>query len=205
MQKTEGNIIIMENYYFLSREELSSLLENKFNPIDINDIISAYEMADQAYGEKKNLSGQPYFFHTSRVVKILLSELDVRDSDLIIATLLHDLYKTSGDISDEIINYNFNPYVTYLVNALKEDIEFINKNPFNSDERIKLPFDDYLIIWMAEHLDNLRYPAITPELNPLNYILNITTYFFPLSKKSKNEKIKYLYLELKKERIKILS
>lgn len=197
----------MDKYYFLSKDELNKLLERKFNPIDINHIVSAYDMADQSYGDKKTLSGQPYFFHTTRVAKILLAELDVRDPDLIIAALLHDLYKTCEDISDEIITYNFNPYVTYLINALKEDFENINKNPFifQDDDQIKLPEDDYLIIWLSEHLDNLRFPAITPELNPLNYILNITAYFFPLSKNSNNEKVKYLISELKKEKIKILS
>lgn len=197
----------MDKYYFLSKDELNQLLEKKFNPIEINHIISAYDMADHTYGDKKTISGQPYFFHTTRVAKILLSELDIRDSDLIIAALLHDLYKTCDDITDEIISYNFNSYVAYLINALKEDFEFINKHPFVSNEEdiVKLPEDDYLIIWLSEHLDNLRFPAITPELNPLNYILNITAYFFPLSKNSNNDKVKYLISELKKEKIKILS
>lgn len=197
----------MDKYYFLSKEELNKLLENKFNPIAINHILSAYDMADQAYGDKKTISGQPYFFHTTRVAKILLSELNVTDPDLIIASLLHDIYKTCDDITDEIISYNFNPYITYLINALKEDFEYINNNPFicNDDDNIKFAEDDYLIIWLSEHLDNLRFPAITPELNPLNYILNITAFFFPMSKKSNNPNVKYLIAELKKEKIKILS
>ena len=196
----------MENKYFLSKDELVRLLENNFNPIDINDIISAYDIADQAYGGKKALSGQPYFFHTTRVIKILIEELFIKESNLIIAALLHDINKTSADISDEIINYNFNPYVTKLINILKEDYEYIERNQhllkeFNLNELQ----DDYLIIWLAEHLDNLRYPAVTPELNPLNYVLNVSAYYFPISKNSNSPIVKYLISELQKEKNKILS
>ncbi len=197
----------MDNYYFLSKDELNVIINKIFNPIDCHRIVSAYDMADQAYGDKKTLSGNPYFFHTTRVAKILLKEINIKDADLIIAALLHDIYKTCDDISDEILNYNFNPYITYLVNSLKEDFVFIKKKPFKTAEEsnVKVPEDDYLIIWLAEHLDNLRFPAFTPELNPVNYILNITAYFFPLADINPNPKIKYLISELKKEKNKILS
>ena len=63
-------------------------LKTYVNPVDINRIIDAYDMADQAYGDKKTLSGEPYFFHTTRVCKILVIELGIFDSELIITSLL---------------------------------------------------------------------------------------------------------------------
>ena len=196
----------MENY-FLSKDELVELIRNKVSPIECNMIISAYDMADMAYLDKKTISGEPYFFHTTRVARLLMKELEITEPDLIIAALLHDLYKTSEEISDEIISFNFNPYVAYLVNALKEDFDFIKHNPFLSDDegRVKIPADDYLIIWLAEHLDNLRFSSFTPEYNPVNYILNITANFLPAAETNQNSKIQYLVAELKKERNRILS
>jgi len=196
----------MSNIYFLSKEELTNIIKDRFHPIDCNRILSAYDMADQSYGDKKTLSGAPYFFHTTRVARILLTEIDVNDSDLIIASLLHDIYKTTNDLNDEILSYNFNSYVAYLINVLKEDFEYIKKNPFRSEGLpVKIPEDDYLIIWLAEHLDNLRFSVFSPEFNPINYILNISAYLFPLSENTNNPKIKYLINELKKEKNKLLS
>ena len=84
-------------------------------------------------------------------------------------------------MSDNIIALNFGDYVAYLISVLRQDHEFINSNPFLGDlteNNIRIPSDDYLIIWLAEHLDNLRFLEFNTEFNPINYVLNISNNYF---------------------------
>jgi (p)ppGpp synthase/HD superfamily hydrolase len=197
----------MSTNYFFSKDELLESLKIHINPVIINRIIDAYDMADQAYGDKKTLNGDPYFFHTTRVCKILVTELNIFDSELIIATLLHDIYKTAEDLSDKVIALNFGDYVAFLISVLRQDYEFINYNQFideNDEQIIRIPLDDYLIIWLSEHLDNLRFLEFNTEFNPINYVLNISNNYFPIAEKSENPQVEYLLKELKKERNRIL-
>jgi (p)ppGpp synthase/HD superfamily hydrolase len=197
----------MSTNYFFSKDELLESLKSNVNPVEINRIIDAYDMSDQAYGDKKTLNGAPYFFHTTRVCKILVNELNIFDSELIIASLLHDIYKTTEDLSDSVIALNFGDYVAYLISVLRQDPEFVNINPFQgvfAENSIRIPSDDYLIIWLSEHLDNLRFLEFNTEFNPINYVLNISNNFFPIAEKSGSPHVEYLLKELKKERNRIL-
>lgn len=197
----------MENSYFLSKKELSFFIKDKFDALEINRIISAYDMADVSFDDKKNICGQPYFFHNTRVCKILITELDVSDSDLLIVSLLHHIYDTCSDINDEILLYNFSPYVVYLINALKQDILRIQDKLKNIEiiRDKKFVEDDYLIIKLAEHLDNLRFASFNTDFNPLNYIMKISSILLSISQVNKNKNVQYLLNELNKEKIKILS
>jgi (p)ppGpp synthase/HD superfamily hydrolase len=193
---------------YLPKEELEKLIGTNISSIDQNKIISAYEMADAAYGDKLMLDGTPYFFHTSRVAKIIISELKIFEPEIIISSLLHDIYHSTEEISSEIVQFNFGPYVTYLVEILKEDVQKLNKLPGSLDMgeggKFRNPADDYLLIWMADHLDNFRCLDNNPNFNPINYIINVSSEFFPHAEKSSNPSVKYLMKELKKERNKIL-
>jgi (p)ppGpp synthase/HD superfamily hydrolase len=198
---------MMYSRTYLSKEELESLINGKIEPLEINRILSAYYMADIAYSDKKSLNGSPYFFHTTRVCKILITELEIFEPDLIICSLLHEICETSDEISPEIIEYNFGPYVAYLLNILKEDYNSINKYPIPeiiNNPSLRIPSDDYLIIWLSEHLDNFRSLEISPLFNPINYILNTLSVLFPAAETSTNKHVIKLTLELKKERNKIL-
>lgn len=192
---------------YFSKEELEETLRDKVDPLEMNRIVSAYDMADMAYADKKSFNDSPYFFHTSRVCRILVVELDITEPDLIIGALLHDVFEACAEISPEIIDYNFGPYITYLLTILKDDYDSINNLPIPQNIQnfdIKLPSDDYLIIWLAEHLDNFRSLEVSPLFNPINYILNTVSILFPVAEKSENPVINKLLNELKQERNKIL-
>jgi (p)ppGpp synthase/HD superfamily hydrolase len=196
----------MYSHTFLSKDELEHILQYKIDPLELNRIISAYDMADWAYGDKKTLDGSMYFFHVTRVCKILINELGINDPEMLISALLHDVYKKVEDITPEIIIYNFGPYIAYLMEILQHDLKYIKSKPFTFgvNEIVRIPVDDYLILWLSEHLDNFRCLEITPNFSPVNYILNITQTLIAQSKNNDNEAIKYLITELKKERNKIL-
>ncbi|MBX3042509.1 MAG: HD domain-containing protein [Candidatus Kapabacteria bacterium] len=192
---------------YFSKEELENALNGIVDPVELNRILSAYDMADMAYSDKKSFNGSPYFFHTTRVCKILVSELGLTEPEILIAALLHDIFEASNEISPEIINYNFGAYVTYLLTILKDDFAAIKKYPMPVNDNIntlKIPSDDYLIIWLGEHLDNFRSLEVSPMFNPINYILNIISTLFPVAEKSENPAVKKLLHELKQERNKIL-
>lgn len=197
---------MMYSRTYLSKEELQQLLVSHVDLLEINRILSAYDMADMAYAEKKSLNGSPYFFHTSRVCKILVFELNIYEPDMLISALLHDIFETT-DIAPEIIEYNYGSYVAYLLSLLKENYENINDVPVPfhmSESTLKNPSEDYLIICLAEHLDNFRSLEVSPLFNPVNYILNTVSILFPIAEVSSNEKVKFLLTALKQERNKIL-
>lgn len=192
---------------YLSREDLETAMVGKISPVEINRILSAYHMADIAFADKKSLNGSPYFFHTSRVCSILLLELNIIEPDLIISSLLHDIFEANDEITPEIIEYNFGANVAFMLTILKEDYSIINKviiPDLPAGVTLKSPLDDYLIISLAEHLDNFRSIEVSPMFNPINYILNTLSQLFPLAEQSTNSHVKMLMDELKRERNKIL-
>jgi len=196
----------MYSQTFLSKHELEQVLQNKVNPLEINRIMSAYDMADWAYSDKKAMDGSFYFFHVTRVCKILIYELNIIEPEMLISALLHDVYKKVEDISPEIIIYNFGPYVAYLMDLLQKDFDFVKNNTSsdNSTESLRIPEDDYIILMLSEHLDNFRCLDVNINFNPVNYILNVTQSLISKINKTENEPINYLLSELKKERNKIL-
>ena len=64
---------MMYSRTYLSKEELQQLLVSHVDLLEINRILSAYDMADMAYAEKKSLNGSPYFFHTSRIFPLFFT------------------------------------------------------------------------------------------------------------------------------------
>ena len=193
---------------YLTKQELEKKIIDKILPIELNRILSAYEMAENAHANHLDRAGIPAFFHVTRVCRILIDELLIYESDLIIASLLHDIYQTSNEINTEIISYNFGPYVAFLIDEIPNNYSYDNFESFNSKtfsiDNIRVPFDDYFIIRLSQHLDNFRTLGFNPSFNPINYVNDITKKYLNITDKTDNPKIKYLIEELKKERNKFL-
>ncbi len=198
----------MYKHTFLSQKELKSLLEDKISPWELNTVISAYEVAENAYEGYPNIDGTPFFFHPTRVCSILINELNNHDHNILTASLLHDIYKYLPEIKPEIIEYNFGPYVAFLVDMLSMDAQHLNSFPrefiCSETKSIKFPADDYLMIWLAEHLDNIRCLDFDIKFNPVPYLKEIGEKFLPLAENSTNPAIKYLATQIRKERNKII-
>lgn len=193
---------------YLSKSELESLLSGKIDPVDVNKISSAYEMSENAHIDHTMDHGSPYFFHVTRVCKIIICELELYDTDVIIASLLHDIYQTTSNISREIITYNFGNYVAFLIELLNQSTKYLELYPdkvqFKESVDSKTPCRDYLVIWMAEHLDNFRKLTFDPVYNPIQYMSEVERDFFPSAEKAQLPQLDYLIGELKKERNKIV-
>jgi len=189
----------MSNIYF-SKEELESLLRNKLDSIELNKVISAYEMADNAYGDRKSLDGTPLFFHTTRTVKIIIDELKIFDSDIISSSLLNYIYADNDEITNEIIDFNFGAYTSYLVDLLNSPISDIKQLPdeisFDEIDKIKIPKDDYLIVKLSEHLDYLRKISLSFDAEAIKKITQSHNEYIPLAKNSHNISVIYLMSEI---------
>ena len=140
------------NQTYLAKEDLQMKLEGKVGSLELNKIISAYEMADNAYNDMQLPDGTPHFFHCTRVCNIIISELELFDPDLICAALLHKIYAAEVEISREIIDLNFGPYVAFLVEALKDEYKF-SENP--SWDLIKIGMDTNANLFIAPIQDLL--------------------------------------------------
>jgi (p)ppGpp synthase/HD superfamily hydrolase len=194
------------NQTYLTKEDLQNMIEDKVTPLQLNQVISAYEFSDNAFGDQKLPDGTPHFFHCTRVCQILIEETKIYDPDILTAALLHRVYSADDEISTEIIDLNFGPYVAFLLEALIDEYRFIENDPlkFDDHDKFRIPADDYLIIWLADHLDTFRCLDYGVNQNPMKYIKETERLFFDAAEENENESIKYLIKELKKERNKLL-
>src|SRR5271167_4227588 len=111
------------NETYLSRDELQKLLrELEVSAVEINKVLDAYDMAESVHEFQKRPDGTPYFWHPSRVAKIILIELNIPDANIISAALLHDTLEDSHVLTPEILDLNFGTYTSYLVQKFRSSI-----------------------------------------------------------------------------------
>jgi GTP pyrophosphokinase len=198
----------MYNKIHLTQTELEYLLHDKVSIVDLQRIMSAYEMARSVHEQQKRRDGTPYFYHCTRVCKIVVEELKLYDADLLAAVLLHDVLEDSSEITKEIISYNFGDYVAYVVETLTKDLQAQELNYDDVDiahaELLKKSSDDCRIVRLAARLDNFRCLGMDLKSNPLKYINDTTERYLPLADASPNPALQTLASELKKVRNKFL-
>lgn len=198
------------NRTFLSREELQTRLQGyNFDPLQMNKVVSAYEIAENVHHHQMRNDGTPYFYHCSRVCKILLDELCCTDEDILSASLLHDvLEEKSEEITRSVLEYNFGSYVTYIIETLTKDLERSRTSPEEVDleqvEKLKNSNEDCLVIRLTARLDNFRCLEFNLKRNPIQYVNETSERYIPLAENSQSSMLQYLVRELKKERNKFV-
>jgi (p)ppGpp synthase/HD superfamily hydrolase len=191
------------NETFLSRGELERLLREKnLNAIDINMAIDAYEMAETVHEFQKRPDGTPYFWHPSRVARIIIEELNISDTSMICAAFLHDVLEDSHVLTAEILEYNFGAYTSYLVAMLTKDIkaegllrEIVEKEYV---ERLQNASDDAKLLKLCDRLDTFRCLEFNVKKNPIKYVIETTKHYFPLADGSTDKRMHYVLKELQK-------
>lgn len=200
----------MYNMTHLTQDELMARLQEppQVRAEDIARICGAFEMAEDVHRYQERPDGTPYFWHVTRVAKILLVELNLRDPDLMCASLLHDALEDSDVLTPRIIELNFGPYVAYLVQTLTKDYR---ADPTKRDEinreyvkRIAEATDDARVVKLADRLDNFRCLAFHLKSNPIRYINETIEWYTPMVAKSKNPHLHYLMREIQKEQNRFL-
>jgi guanosine-3',5'-bis(diphosphate) 3'-pyrophosphohydrolase len=197
------------NRTFLAKWELEARLQDKVDVLDVHKIISAYELAESVHEPIMRNDATPYFYHSSRVCKILMDELEVYDVDILAAALLHDVLEDSDTVTKEVLEYNFGQYVAYIVEILTKDLSRQREEPDAIDlahvDALKNASEDCLLIRLTARLDNFRCLEFNLKRNPMSYIANTTERYLPLAERHLNDKrLQYIARELKKERNKFL-
>ena len=193
------------NQTFLSKSELRDKLLPIIGPVELNRILCAYEMAENVHQFQQRNDGTPYFWHPTRVTKILLDELTITEPDILITALLHDTLEDSDILNSEVLEYNFGNYVSYLVEMLTKEIR-VEDGPLREKidreyvERLKKAPEDCLVIKLADRLDNFRCLEFNLKRNPYKYVKETSEHYMPMAEESSNLNILYLLRELKKER-----
>ncbi len=196
------------NLTYLSRRELIDRLQGTVDPLELNRILSAYDLAASVHELQIRRDGSPYFYHVTRVCKILIDELGVRDPDTLIAALLHDVLEDSRELSVGVLEYNFGARVAKMVATLTKDLEAHERDPDAVDweqvERLRRASPECLLIRLATRLDNLRCLGYDLKRNPLRYIQQTWERYIPLVELWDDPRLKAIVALLQRERNKFL-
>lgn len=192
------------NRTFLSKTEITDRLRDQLDPVALNRILSAWEMALNVHQFQKRKDGTPYFWHPTRVAKIILVELGIVDEELIAAALLHDALEDSDILTPEVIAYNFGDRVARIVDVLTKEIG-IKDGPLR--EKIDREYIDRLnnsdldcrIVKLADRVDNLRCIAFNLKSNPYRYVKETIDHYVPMAQTDDSLHLAYLLREMRRE------
>lgn len=148
--------------------ELRKKFNNVFSEESIAVIDKAFNLANEAHGEQKRKSGEPYIIHPIAVSTILFDELGM-DMPSVAAAILHDVVEdTEYELSD--IKEQFGDEIALLVDGVTK----INRMQISSREEqqaenlrkmlIAMSQDiRVIIIKLADRVHNIRTLQYVPE------------------------------------------
>ncbi len=159
-------------------------LKHKVTPGEIELIRRAYEQAKSGHRGQPRDGGERYFEHPKGTALILIDELQIYDSEMIIAALLHDIVEDTWLLSPEAIGDFFGVRVAYLVsmvtkkkNATPEEKQLYLDNIAASDEDVR-------IIKLADRLHNIRSLGTCTRQKQLRQLNETRAFFIPLAWKT---------------------
>ena len=149
-------------------EEFRVKIEKAFPPDNVAVVDKAFELANEAHGEQKRKSGEPYIIHPLAVATILLDELGM-DMPSIAAALLHDVVEdTEYELSD--IKELFGAEIAHLVDGVtkisridissreEQQAETLRKMLIAMSQDIRV-----IIIKLSDRVHNMRTLQYVPE------------------------------------------
>lgn len=126
-------------------EELKEYIIQSGKGYNLESIERAYKLAEEAHGEQKRRSGEPYIIHPVCVAKILV-ELGM-DTESVIAALLHDVVEDT-DVPLATIEKMFGKDVSLLVNGVTK----LGKIPYSSKEEQQAENLRKMLLAMAQDI-----------------------------------------------------
>lgn len=193
------------NQTFLSKSELSDRLMKIIGALELNRILSAYDMAQNVHQYQKRNDGSPYFWHPTRVTRILLDELNITTPTLLITALLHDALEDSDILTPQVLIYNFGSSVADLVEVLTKEIR-VEDGPLREQidrdyiERLRRGPLPARVIKLCDRLDNMRCLEFNLKRNPYKYVKETSEHYMPMAEESHDLHMRYLLKELRRER-----
>ncbi len=197
------------NQTVYTKDELCADVTTKLDPVGLTTVLAAYDMATSVHEYQVRTDATPYFWHISRVAKVVVQELEYYNADVIAASLLHDVLEDSEIITAEVIKYNFNSYISYIVEVLTKNFRLMGVLREQEDqeyiERINFASVDCKIVKFAERLDNFRCLEFGVKRNPFRYIEETEMYYFPMAMKEKNDLLNALMQKMNEVKGKLLA
>jgi (p)ppGpp synthase/HD superfamily hydrolase len=183
-----------------TREELIADVNSRVDPVELTTILGAFEMASHVHAFQVRNDGEQYFWHISRVARIIVRELGYLNADVISAALLHDVLEDSDIINAEVIKFNFSPYISYIVEVLTKNIHLTGTLREKEDteyiERLRFSSLDCKIVKFAERLDNYRCLEFGVKRNPFRYIEETEQHYYPMALQEQNEMLTRIVTEM---------
>ncbi len=149
-------------------EELREKLAKSFSPESLAVVDKAFRLAQEAHGEQKRKSGEPYIIHPLAVATILYDELGM-DMPSVAAALLHDVVEdTECELKD--IEQNFGNEIALLVDGVtkinrmqisnreEQQAETLRKMLIAMSQDIRV-----IIIKLSDRVHNMRTLQYVPE------------------------------------------
>jgi (p)ppGpp synthase/HD superfamily hydrolase len=197
------------NQTLYTRDELIADVSTHVDPVGLTTILGAYEMASHVHEFQTRSDSTPYFWHISRVARIVIHELEYHNADAIAAALLHDVLEDSEIITAEVLKYNFNPYISYVVEVLTKNIRLPEEQRTLEDaryiERLRFSSMDCKIVKFSERLDNYRCLEFGVKRNPFRYIEETEQLYYPMAIDSGNELLQRIVIEMDQIKRKLFS
>ena len=146
--------------HYQDYSELKRLIKESGRDYDTQLIEAAYQLAEEAHGDQRRVSGVPYILHPTSVACILV-QLGM-DTESVVAALLHDVVEDTDITLDEITK-KFGSEIAHLVDGVTK----LKKIPYSSREvqqaenirKMLIAMSDdirVIIIKLADRLHNMR-------------------------------------------------
>ena len=167
-------------------EYLTEKIRASEKPYDLEKIIAAYEVANEAHSGVKRSSGEPYITHPIAVACILLEFC--MDTDTICAALLHDVVEDT-DVTLDTLKRRFGDDVANLVDGVTK----IGQVPLNNTKEeqqaenirkilIAMSKDiRVIIIKLADRLHNMRTIMYRPPEKQRKKALETMNFYAPIA------------------------
>lgn len=183
----------MEEFRNLEFQEkrLKDAIENLDSKEEIK---KALELAKKSHENQKRDEGDPYVIHLFRITNTLIYNLGIKDRDILIASLLHDIVEDT-DITFEQVKEEFGDKVAEIVKALTRD-----KDKETKEEKFKKTLESseaIIILKAADWLDNIRSLVYRTDREDRwqRHLRETEQMYIPLAKASGQE---YLIEEIQK-------
>jgi (p)ppGpp synthase/HD superfamily hydrolase len=145
------------------RAALLAEFEERAQKVDRDRVAAAFDFADQAHGDQRRESGQPFISHAVEVCRILLDLLETRlDTTLACATLLHDVVEDTA-ITPADLEKRFGKEVAGLVEGVTKlsGLHFDSREAAQAENFRKMLLSmsrDLRVIFikLADRLHNMR-------------------------------------------------
>ncbi|MEE9437457.1 MAG: RelA/SpoT family protein [Saprospiraceae bacterium] len=185
MSKTKQKItdqeqeVIQKAFYDL----LDSMKDNLVNS-DREDLIKAFDLANDAHKNQRRKSGEPYILHPIEVARISYQELGLGPT-AVISALLHDVVEDTP-ITQEEINQIFGKKVGRIVDGLTKidglyNVESPQAENFKKVLSTLVEDVRVVLIKMCDRLHNLRTIGSMPQHKQLKIAAETEYIYVPLA------------------------